>query len=121
MSTYSNFEEYLQDQSEEARKGLQKLRKLILQAAPEAEELINYNIPAFSLVPGGKRDQQIMIAGFRKHLGLYPHPLVMEAFEDELTAYRKGKGSVQFPLRDPLPAELILRMVRFRKDQLDKN
>ncbi len=105
---------YILNQSGEVRKALEELRSLILRAAPDAVQTFNYAIPAFALVPGGKRDQQIMMAGFKKHVGLYPHPDVIEHFSEELRPYKSGKGSVQFPLDRPLPADLIVRMVRYR-------
>jgi uncharacterized protein YdhG (YjbR/CyaY superfamily) len=110
--------EYFQAQPDNTRQTLEELRSFILKAAPNATELINYNIPAYALVPGGKRDQQIMIAGHKNHVGLYPHPTVMEKFEPELKTYKRGKGSVQFPLNKPLPKDLIIRMVAHRLNML---
>ncbi len=97
---------------------LKELRALINEAVPECEEMMNYNIPAFSLVKGGKREQQIMIAGYKKHVGLYPHPTTMEKFWIRLEGYKKAKGSVQFPLNEPLPKELIQEMILYRLDLL---
>ena len=111
--------EYLNQQPERTKKALEELRSYILEAAPAAVERINYNIPAYALVQGGKRDQQIMIAGFKSHVGFYPHPVTLEHFAKELAGFKTGKGSVQFDLQEPLPKELILKMVRFRKDLLD--
>lgn len=76
--------------------------------------MFNYGIPAFSLIDGGKREEQIMIAGYKKHVGLYPHPTTMEHFDKELSVYKKGKGSVQFPLKEDLPKELVVEMVKYR-------
>jgi uncharacterized protein YdhG (YjbR/CyaY superfamily) len=106
---------YIESQPAGTKKALQELRACILEAVPDAEEMINYNIPAFALVPGGKREQQIMMAGYKHHVGLYPHPTVMEHFSDELKDYKKGKGSIQFPIDKPLPKKLIVRMVKYRK------
>ena len=64
-------------------------------------------------------EQQIMIAGYKNHVGLYPHPSTMKHFEQRLTDYKRGKGSVQFPVSEPLPRELIIEMVRYRKALLD--
>ena len=114
--TYNTVSEYIQDQPVATQKALEELRAYILEAAPGAVEMINYNIPAFALVEGGKRDQQIMIAGYKKHVGLYPHPTTMEHFGDELIGYKQGKGSVQFSLDQPLPKELIIRMVQYRSN-----
>ena len=111
-------EEYFKNQPENTRKALVELRKCIYKAAPDAIEMFNYNIPAYALMEGGKKDQQIMIAGYKKHVGFYPHPAVMAQFAGELAGYRKGKGSVQFPLDSPLPKQLIVRMVKYRVEQL---
>lgn len=116
---YETIDQYLADQPVEVRAALASMRTWILEAAPDAEQLINYGIPAFALVKGGKRDEQIMIAGFAKHVGLYPNPLTIEQFKDELADYKHAKGSVQFPLGKPLPKDLIIRMVLWRKSQLE--
>ena len=81
---------------------------------------MNYNIPAFALVEGGKRDQQIMIAGYPRHIGFYPSPLVIEAFSNQLAEYKFTKGSIQFPLNKPIPKELVIKMVKYRMSQLHK-
>lgn len=117
-SKIKSVEEYFNAQPEKTRTVLTELRQCILDAAPDAVELINYNIPAYALVKGGKRDQQIMIAGYKNHVGLYPHPAVMEKFDGELEGYKKGKGSVQFPLDQPLPTNLIRRMIVYRLELL---
>lgn len=109
---------YLCAQPPEARKALEALRSYIRQAAPKATELMNYSIPAFALVEGGKRDQQIMIAGFSKHVGFYPHPDAIAAFADELAGYKFAKGSIQFPLDKAVPKALVIRMVKYRLSQL---
>lgn len=112
--TYPNPEAYFAAQSDECRGKLNELKALILEQAPEAEEKINYNILAYALEKGGKRDQQIMIAGFAKHVGFYPHPTTIAKFENDLKPYKYGKGSVQFPLQAELPKELIRAMLRYR-------
>jgi len=111
---------YVSAQSPATRRALEELRSCIWQAAPNVSELMNYNIPAFSLVEGGKRDQQVMIAGYLKHVGFYPHPDVIEAFADQLAEYKLAKGSVQFPLNKPIPKELVMKMVKYRLSQLRK-
>lgn len=114
------FQDYLVTQPEKTQSALRQLRDCILKAAPESTELINYNIPAFALVEGGKREQQIMIAGYQNHVGLYPHPSVMEKYADALKDYKQGKGFVQFPLNKPLPASLIIDMVKYRMELLNQ-
>jgi len=113
--------DYFESQPETTRQVLLELRNCILEAEPNATELLNYNIPAYALVQGGKREQQIMIAGYKKHVGLYPHPTVIEQFESELAAYKKGKGSVQFTIDKPLPKTLILDMIKYRLTLIKPN
>lgn len=109
---------YIAAQPPETGRALEQLRSCIWQAAPGVSELINYDIPAFALVEGGKRDQQIMIAGYPKHVGFYPHPDVIAAFADRLAGYKFAKGSVQFPLNQPIPETLVVEMVKLRLSQL---
>jgi uncharacterized protein YdhG (YjbR/CyaY superfamily) len=116
--TFTSIDSYIQDQPQATARVLEELRDCILEAAPNAIETFNYNIPAFALIEGGKRDEQIMMAGYPRHVGLYPHPTVMERFVDELKDYKQGKGSVQFPLDTPLPRTLIVKMVRYRMQLL---
>lgn len=109
---------YISTQPRETQRALEELRSYILQAAPDAIELLNYNIPAFALIKDGKRDQQVMIAGYAKHVGFYPHPLVIAEFSDKLTDYKYAKGSIQFPLNKPIPKQLVIEMVKLRMSQL---
>jgi uncharacterized protein YdhG (YjbR/CyaY superfamily) len=111
---------YIATQPPETQRALEELRSCIWQAVPAVSELMNYNIPAFALVKGGKRDKQIMVAGYPKHVGFYPHPEVIDAFAGQLAAYKFAKGSIQFPLNKPIPKALIIEMVRFRLSQLEE-
>jgi uncharacterized protein YdhG (YjbR/CyaY superfamily) len=117
---YNTVEEYFASQPENSKQALYELKRYILEAVPNATELFNYGIPAYSLIEGGKREQQIMIAGYKKHVGLYQHPTTMEQFDLELSDYKKGKGSVQFRLDKPLPKELIIRMIKYRLKLLNE-
>jgi len=118
MPNFETVDDYIAHQPEAAQKMLQELREIVLEAVPDAEEVLNYKVPSFTLVKGGKRDQQVMMAGYAKFIGFYPFPTTMEKFSDELKEYKQGKGSVQFPLNQPLPKELIVRMVKFRHEEL---
>lgn len=111
---------YIATQPPETQRALEELRSCIWKAAPGVSELMNYNIPAFALVIGGKRDEQIMIAGYSKHVGFYPSPDVIDAFVDHLAAYKFAKGSIQFPLNKPIPKALVVKMVKHRLSQLQK-
>ena len=121
MPTFETIDDYINNQPKEAQKVLQELRRIIKEAVPDAIEIINYKIPSFKLVPGGKRDQQIMMAGYATFVGFYPFPTTMEKFSDELKDYKQGKGSLQFPLNKPLPKDLIIRMVKYRQEEILKN
>jgi uncharacterized protein YdhG (YjbR/CyaY superfamily) len=111
---YNSINAYIDEFPDDTRKKLYELKACILTAVPNAKELFTYGVPAFALIEGGKMEEQIMIAGFKKHVGFYPHPTTMEFFDKELSIYKKGKGSVQFPLDKELPKELIIEMVRYR-------
>ncbi|MDC7235589.1 MAG: DUF1801 domain-containing protein [Spirochaetales bacterium] len=116
--TYHTVNDYISSFDVSVQAALQELQSCILKAAPDARIMFNYGIPAYALIPEGKRDQQIMMAGYKKHVGLYPHPDVIEHFRRELAEYKTGKGSVQFPVEKQLPADLIVRMVQYRMKQL---
>jgi uncharacterized protein YdhG (YjbR/CyaY superfamily) len=88
---------------------LHQIRSIIRQAAPDAAETIKYRMPTFTL-----NGNLVHFAAFRHHIGLYPIPSGIEAFKDELAAYAGGKGSVRFPLDQPIPFDLIRSIVEFR-------
>jgi uncharacterized protein YdhG (YjbR/CyaY superfamily) len=111
---------YIAIQPPDTQRALEELRSCIWKAAPGVSELMNYNIPAFALVSGGKRDKQLMIAGYSKHVGFYPGPDVIDAFADQLAAYKFAKGSIQFPLNKPIPKALVVKMVKYRLSQLQQ-
>lgn len=115
----SNVREYVDSQPEEVRKRLLRIRDLVYKAVPDAVEMWNCNLPSYALVEGGKRDKQILMAGYRSHIGFYPHPSVISQFKAELKDMKTGKGSVQFPLDQPLPEQLILDMITYRKNLID--
>ena len=114
MGQFSTIDSYINSFEGKTKERLIEFRELIVETVPEVEELINYNIAAFNLVKGGKRDQQLMIAGYKNHVGFSPHPTTMDHFWDKLNAYKKAKGSVQFPLDKPLPKVLIKEMILYR-------
>jgi len=91
-----------------ARERMAQVREIIREEAPGAVELISYGIPTFDL--NGRH--VVHFAGYQGHVGLYPTPHGMAAFDQELSAYPRGKGSVQFPHDRPLPVDLVRRIVR---------
>jgi len=109
-STATTIDEYIAEFPPETRRVLQETRELIRSHAPEATETISYAIPTFDL--NGRH--LVHFAGYPRHIGFYPIPTGMEAFKEELSRYKTGKGSVQFPLDEPLPRDLIRRIVEFR-------
>jgi uncharacterized protein YdhG (YjbR/CyaY superfamily) len=109
-------DEYIAGFPEDIQEILQKIRMTIREAAPEAQESINYRMPTFTL-----KGNLVHFAAFKNHIGFYPIPTGIEAFKDELSVYKQGKGSVQFPLDQPIPYDLIGRIVAFRvKENLEK-
>ena len=109
-STASSIDEYIAGFPAHTQKVLGELRALIRSAAPGATETISYSMPAFDL--NGRH--LVFFAGYEKHIGFYPIPTGIDAFREELKPYKQGKGSVQFPLDQPLPTDLIRRIVEFR-------
>jgi len=86
-----------------------KLRMVIKEAAPEAEEAIKYRMPTFIFY-----GNLVHFAAYKHHIGFYPTPSGIEAFEKELSDYKRSKGAIQFPVEKPLPFDLISKIVRFR-------
>ena len=109
-STATSIDEYVAGFPPETRKMLEELRALIKAAAPGATETISYAIPTFDL----NGHHLVHFAGYEKHVGFYPTGSGVEAFKGELKPYRSGKGSVQFPLGQALPTDLIRRIVELR-------
>jgi DNA-binding transcriptional MerR regulator/uncharacterized protein YdhG (YjbR/CyaY superfamily) len=100
---------YIQQFPEDVRLILSELREMFLAEAPEATERIAYGMPTYTL-----KKNLIHFAGYKKHIGIYPTPDGMDAFKDELSAYKNSKGAVQFPLDQPMPWDLIRRIVKYR-------
>lgn len=119
MKSYVSAKSYFDDQKEEALTKLLEIRECIFEAAPHAEEKMNYGIPCYALVKGGKRDTQVMLAAYQKHVSFYPMPSAIEAFKEELAPHITGKGTIQFGLNEELPKALIKKMVIFRLNELE--
>lgn len=116
QTTPKDIDEYIAGFPKEVQEILKKIRKTIREAAPDAEEAIKYQIPTFTL-----KGNLVHFAAFKKHIGFYPAPRGIEEFKDELSVYKGAKGSVQFPLEEPIPYDLISRIVKFRvSDNLER-
>jgi uncharacterized protein YdhG (YjbR/CyaY superfamily) len=95
---------------------LQKLRQVIKDAAPEAEEAISYQIPTFKL-----NGNLVWFAAFKNHIGFYPRASAIEAFKAKLSLCDISKGTIRFPLDKPIPFDLIKKIVKYRvKENLSK-
>lgn len=113
---FKTIDEYIRTFPADVQSILQKLRQTIQKAAPEAAEAISYQMPTFKL-----NGNLVHFAAFKSHIGLYPAPSGIKKFEKELSQYVSGKGSVQFPLDQPIPYELVERIVLYRiKENLKK-
>jgi uncharacterized protein YdhG (YjbR/CyaY superfamily) len=93
---------------------LKQIRQVIAEEAPEAQECISYGIPTFKLA----NKAVVHFAAFKNHIGLYATPSGHKAFEPELSGYKQGKGSVQFPIDQPLPLDLIAQITAYRKTEI---
>jgi len=113
-SGVEEIENYIQTFPEEVQKILIKIRKLIRTTCPEAEESFSYGMPAYKL--GGK--PLIYFAGYKNHIGLYATPSGHTRFKKELEGFKQGKGSVQFPLNEKIPYQLIKKITIFKKNEI---
>jgi uncharacterized protein YdhG (YjbR/CyaY superfamily) len=107
---FKSTDEYINSFPEETQVLLKKMRAIVRQAAPEAQESLSYGMPAYKL--NGK--PLVYFAAFKKHIGFYAMPTGYSRFRSELSKYKQGKGSVQFPIDQPLPLDLIAEIVKFR-------
>lgn len=105
----ANVDEYISAFPRDVQDVLQVVRTVVRKAAPEAEETISYAMPGYKL-----NGPLVYFAGYKNHIGFYATPTGHEAFKKELSKYKEGKGSVQFPLSEPMPLKLIEKIVKFR-------
>ena len=106
---FTSIDEYIKTFPDEIQRKLQKLREVIRMAAPDATEKISYQMPTFYL-----NGNLVHFAAFKNHIGFYPTPSGTEHFQKELSTYKTSKGTVQFPLDQPIPFDLVIKMVNFR-------
>jgi uncharacterized protein YdhG (YjbR/CyaY superfamily) len=111
-----SMDSYISRFPKEVQKILERVRSTIREAAPDAGETINYGIPTFTL-----KGNLVHFAAYKHHIGFYPTPSGIEKFKNELSVYEGAKGSVQFPLEQPIPLDLISRITKFRvKENLER-
>jgi uncharacterized protein YdhG (YjbR/CyaY superfamily) len=95
---------------------LEEIRRAVREVAPEAEEVISYQMPAFK-----QNGILVWFAAFKNHIGFFPKVSAIEAFKEELSDYELSKGTIRFPLNKPIPIELVKKIVKFRvKENVDK-
>lgn len=118
MQNYKTIDEYIATFPKEVQVILKTIRQTIQKAAPEAEETISYQMPTFKL--NGK--YLVYFGAWKNHIGFYALPSGTQAFEKQLSMYKRAKGSIQFPLDEPMPLGLISDIVKFRvkETQQDK-
>jgi uncharacterized protein YdhG (YjbR/CyaY superfamily) len=112
MNNYKNIDEYISLFPAVVQQILQELRQAIRDLVPAAEETINYGIPTFRL-----HGNLVHFAAYKNHIGFYPGAAGIESFKDKLSAYKLSKGTVQFPIGEPIPYDLIREIVLFRVNQ----
>lgn len=116
MTKPETVSEYIDQAPNETQEKLREMRACLGEVAPDAEESLKWSTPAFSL-------DRILFTygGFKQHVGFYPTPAAIEEFEEELEGYETGEGSIQFPLDEPLPVDLIREIAAFRVNDLKEN
>ncbi|MEI1279590.1 DUF1801 domain-containing protein [Leptospira venezuelensis] len=108
-NTFQSIDEYIKTFPKEVQSILQELRKVIQEETPEATEKISYQMPTFYL-----NGNLVHFAAYKNHIGLYPGASGIAKFKKEIDKYKNAKGSVQFPIDQPLPFDLVRKIVKFR-------
>jgi uncharacterized protein YdhG (YjbR/CyaY superfamily) len=106
-------DEYIAGFPPDVQQILEQVRSAIKAVAPEAEETIKYRMPTFVL-----HENLLHFAAFTNHIGFYPTPSAIARFQEELSAYKGAKGSVQFPLHEPIPVDLVRKITKFRVQEV---
>ena len=109
QSKPTNVDGYIAAFPKETQLLLAAMRNTIREAAPEAREVISYQMPTYQL-----KGNLVHFAGYKNHIGFYPGSVAIAAFQKEISSYKSAKGSVQFPINKPLPLDLVTQIVKFR-------
>ena len=109
---FKTVEEYFDTCPKETVEVLESLRNTIRKAAPQADELISYNMPAFR-----QKGMLMYYAAWKTHIGLYPASVNLQVFDKELEGYERTKGTIKFPFDRPLPLDLITKIVKYRVEE----
>lgn len=109
MTKFTTIDEYITAQDDDKKAVLHQFKKIIKYAAPKAEEVISYGMPAFK-----QGSVLVYFAAMKEHYGFYPTSKPIEVFKDKLKPYKTSKGAIQFPADKPLPEKLITEIVKYR-------
>ena len=109
MKAYSTVDEYIALAEPKVKKALKDIRKAIKTTAPNAEEVISYQIPAYKY-----HGMLVFFAAWKDHISLYPAPWSADSLKKEMSGYKGSKGTIKFPIDEPMPLTLIKRMVKYR-------
>jgi uncharacterized protein YdhG (YjbR/CyaY superfamily) len=113
---FKTIDEYITKSPQEARDLMEQLRRVVREISPDAEETISYGIPTFKLKGKGL----VSFGAWKNHIGFYPGTSAIAAFKKELAPYKQAKGTIQFPLKKPIPHNLVKRIVKFRIRAIQK-
>ena len=116
IKTGNTIDEYISNFPADVQQLLQQVRTTIKKTIPGAEEVIKYAMPTYVW----QNRNLVHFAGYKNHVGFYPVPSAIKAFQKELSAYKGAKGSVQFPINQPMPLDLIRRIVEYRKKETEQ-
>lgn len=120
MPVYKTIDDYISQQSDQAKILLQSLRDIIRKTVPETVEKADSKVPTFTLIPGTKPEIQIMIAAYARYVSFYPFETTVAHFEQELGDFELGKGTVKFFYNKALPETLIKKMILYRKKEIQE-
>ena len=109
MKTYATVDEYIAIAEPKVKKALKDIRKTIKTAAPKAEEVISYQIPGYKY-----HGMLVFFAAWKNHISLYPAPWSADSLKKEMSVYEGSKGTIKFPIDEPMPLSLIKKMVKYR-------
>lgn len=109
---FATIDAYISSFTEDVQSILKEIRSTVQQAAPEAEETIKYDMPTYVF-----HGNLVYFAAFKKHIGFYALPKGDDAFQKEISVYKQGRGSIQFPLNQPMPLKLITKIVKLRVEE----
>ena len=109
MKTYATVDEYIAIAEPKVKKALKDIRKTIKTTAPKAEEVISYQIPGYKY-----HGMLVFFAAWKDHISLYPAPWSADSLKKEMSVYKGSKGTIKFPIDEPMPLTLIKKMVKYR-------